>query len=183
MKITNTINGNKLFLKSLELNNISIHYLNWLRDKEVNYYLETKHEKQSLSKIRSFVSTCNKSKDTYLLGIFTIDGVHIGNIKLGPIKFIHKLSPISIFIGEKDYWGKGLAADAINTLSNFAFIEIGLNKLIAGMYSENTTSIKSFEKVGFVKEGIRKRHYKLDNVYTDIIELGLLRERYNYKIN
>ena len=65
MKITNTINGNNLFLKSLELNNISIHYLNWLRDKEVNYYLETKHEKQSLSKIRSFVSTCNKSKDTY----------------------------------------------------------------------------------------------------------------------
>ena len=46
------------------------------------------------------------------------------------------------------------------------------------MYSNNINSIKAFESVGFVKEGIRKKHYKLESNFIDIIELGLLSEEY-----
>ena len=38
---------------------------------------------------------------------------HIGNIKLGPINWIHRYGDISLLIGDKDYWGKGIATEAI----------------------------------------------------------------------
>ena len=41
--------------------------------------------------------------------------IHIGNIKLGPIDFIHKNALISYFIGEKKYWGKNITTMAIKS--------------------------------------------------------------------
>ena len=46
------------------------------------------------------------------------------------------------------------------------------------MYSNNESSLKAFKKVGFVEEGLRKKHYKLESNFIDIIELGLLSEEY-----
>jgi len=56
-----------------------------------------------------------KSNNDLLFGIF-FDSYHIGNIKLGPIDFIHKVSDVSYFIGEKEYWGKGIATLIIKIL-------------------------------------------------------------------
>ena len=178
MKINKKILGKNIYLKSLSLKNVTENYLRWLQDKEVNHFLETRHEKQSLKKIKNYVNLCNKSDNIYLFGIFTKSDIHVGNIKLGPIKKNHSIAPISIFLGNKKYWGKGIGPDAINALADFSFNDLNLNKVIAGMYSKNKNSIKAFENVGFVKEGIRKKHYKLESNFIDIIELGLLSEEY-----
>ena len=180
MKIRNKILAKNIYLRSLALTDISLTYLSWLQDNDVNYFLETRHEKQTLSKIKQYVSLCNNSNNIYLFGIFSNSDTHIGNIKLGPIKKYHNLASISIFIGNKKYWGKGFATEAINALANFSFNNIGLNKLTAGMYSNNINSFKAFELAGFIKEGVRRKHYKIENKYINIIELGLLREEFKY---
>ncbi len=180
MKIKNKIIAKNIYLRSIALTDISVIYLRWLQDKDVNYFLETRHEKQTLNKIKNYVSKCNISNNIYLFGIFSSSDTHIGNIKLGPIKERHNIASISIFIGNKKYWGKGIATEAINALADFSFNNIGLNKLIAGMYSSNNNSIKAFESVGFIKEGIRRKHYKIENEYKDVIELGLLREEFKH---
>ena len=182
MIIKKNIVGKNIYLRSLSVNDVTQNYLAWLQDKEVNNFLETRHEKQSLKKIKNFIKLCNNSDDIYLFGIFTKLNIHVGNIKLGPLKKNHSLAPISIFLGNKKYWGKGIGPDAIKLVTNFSFTELALNKLTAGMYSNNINSIKAFEKTGFKKEGLRVKHYKLGNNFIDVYELGLLRERYK-KIN
>ena len=52
MKIKNKIIAKNIYLRSLSLTDISLTYLRWLQDKDVNYFLETRHEKQTLSKIK-----------------------------------------------------------------------------------------------------------------------------------
>ena len=178
MKIKEYIIGKNIYLRSLAIKDVNQNYLEWLQDREVNYFLETRHEKQSLKKIKNFVKLCNNSDDVYLFGIFTKSDLHIGNIKLGPIKSNHCLGAISIFLGNKKFWGKRIGSDAIKLVANFAFKELELNKLTAGMYSNNINSIKAFEKIGFEKEGFRVKHYKLGSSFTDVYELGLLREKY-----
>ena len=178
MKIKNQIIGENIYLRSLSLNDVTQNYLKWLQDSDVNYFLETRHETQSLKKIKNYVKLCNNSDKIYLLGIFTKTDIHVGNIKLGPIKINHSVASVSIFLGDKKYWGRGIASDAINSLTRFSFIDLALNKLIAGMYSNNESSLKAFKKVGFVEEGLRKKHYKLESNFIDIIELGLLSEEY-----
>ena len=178
MQFKKKILGKNIYLRSLSLKDVTQNYLQWLQDNDVNYFLETKHEKQNLKKIKNYVNSCNNSDNIYLFGIFTISDIHVGNIKLGPIKINHSLASTSIFLGNKKYWGKGIGSDAINSLANFSFRDLNLNKLTAGMYYNNLHSIKAFGKVGFMREGLRKKHYKLENKFVDVVELGLLRDDY-----
>ena len=100
MKIKKKILGKNIYLRSLSIKDITLTYLSWLQDKDINYYLETRHEEQTISKIKKFVRSCNHSNDIYLFGIFTKTNIQIGNIKLGPIKARHSLAAISLFIGK-----------------------------------------------------------------------------------
>lgn len=179
MILKNKIISKNIYLNSLKDSDISNKYITWLNDISINKFLETRHSIHTHDSVSRFINTCNKSKNIYLLGIFSLDNnVHIGNIKLGPIKIEHELASISLFIGQKEFWGKGISIEAIKILSNYAFNVLNLNKVVAGMYLQNIKSLKAFQKVGFKKEGLRLKHYKLDGKYEDVIQLGLLKNEF-----
>ena len=152
-------NYKKLLLKKLNLTkDISNKYLTWMNDLEIHKYTEQKYANYSLTKIRKFVEEKNKSKNEFLYGIFIKRNnlnIHIGNIKLGPINFIHKFGEISYFIGERELWGKGYATLAIKEIIKIAKKK-GLKKLKAGLYEMNIGSKKVLEKNNFKLEGIMK---------------------------
>ena len=81
MKTNRKIQGKNIYLRSLSLKDVTKDYLKWLQDKDVNFFLETRHEIQNLSKIKNYVTSCNNSYTSYLFGIFTGLDVHIGNKK------------------------------------------------------------------------------------------------------
>ena len=146
----------KIILKKLNLkNDISIKYFEWMNDSEVQKYTEQKFKKHSLNDIRNFVKEKNNSKNEFLYGIFLKNkrlNQHIGNIKLGPINFIHLSANISYFIGEKKLWGKGYATLAIKKLIQIAKI-MGIKKINASLYEINISSKKVLEKNNFKLEG------------------------------
>ena len=150
------IKSEVIILKKLNLKkNISNKYQNWMNDFEVHKYTEQKYKKHSLADIRNFVREKNKSKNEFLYGIFLKKNnlnIHIGNIKLGPINFIHKYAEISYFIGEKELWGKGYTALAIKEIIKIAKKK-GIKKLKAGLYEMNIGSKKILMKNGFKIEG------------------------------
>ena len=150
------IKSEVIILKKLNLKkNISNKYQNWMNDFEVHKYTEQKYKKHSLADIRNFVRKKNKSKNEFLYGIFLKKNnlnIHIGNIKLGPINFIHKYAEISYFIGEKELWGKGYTTLAIKEIIKIAKKK-GIKKLKAGLYEMNIGSKKVLIKNGFKIEG------------------------------
>ena len=126
-----------------------------MNDPEVHKYTEQRYKKHSLKDIKKFVKEKNKSKTEFLFGIFLKKNKilnHIGNIKLGPINFIHKTAETSYFLGEKDLWGKGYTTIAIKKIINIARGK-KLKKLKAGLYEMNKDSKKVLEKNGFILEG------------------------------
>ena len=105
-------------------------------------------------------------------------GQHIGNIKLGPINWIHRFGDISLLIGEKDCWVKGYASEAIALITSFAFNVLNLHKLRAGCYSNNLGSARAFEKVGYIREGLLKKQWLQNGEFQDEILLGLCAEEW-----
>ena len=160
----------KIVLRKLNLKkDISKKYQNWMNDFEVHKYTEQKYIKHSLINIRNFVREKNKSKNEFLYGIFlkrNIFKIHIGNIKLGPINFIHKTGEISYFIGEKELWGKGYTTLTIKEIIKTAKKK-GLKKLKAGLYEMNIGSKKVLEKNGFKIEGKFKSELIFKNKRVD----------------
>ena len=165
----------RLTLKTLKNNNQSERYLYWMQDQEILQYLEVRHNQQTQKTINDFVQNTFENPDNLLLGIFSKDkNKHIGNIKLGPVNWTYMRADIGLLIGEKDYWGHGLATEAIKGVSEIAFQTIKLSRIHAGAYASNQGSVKAFLNAGFEKEGVQKAHWILNKISEDNILMGKL---------
>jgi RimJ/RimL family protein N-acetyltransferase len=169
---TYALGGHHVTLRPIALADVNDRYVGWLRDPEVNRYLETRFTEQTLATVTDFVKRAMAAKDEHLFAI-CLDGVHVGNIKVGPVKSRHKLADVSLFVGERAAWGKGVATAAIVLASRHALHELGLRKLHAGIYAPNVGSAKAFARAGFKQEGLRRRHYLLEGESVDVLEFGL----------
>ena len=99
--ISYKINHSELFLRSLRVEDTSEKYLGWMNNNEIVKFTEQKYIKYNFQDIKDYVYEKQSSEFDLLFGIFH-NSDHIGNIKLGPINFNHKISEISFFIGEKN---------------------------------------------------------------------------------
>jgi [ribosomal protein S5]-alanine N-acetyltransferase len=161
-------------VRPISISDVTPTYVGWLRDPEVNRYLETRHIEQTLERVAAFVGAMIAHPDQYLFAIcLDPDQKHVGNIKIGPIIRPHALADISLFIGDRSAWARGIATTAIKITSRFAIEKLGLQKLSAGVYEPNLASAKAFLKAGFIQEGVRRRHYRMGNKRIDALEFGL----------
>jgi ribosomal-protein-alanine N-acetyltransferase len=171
----NLLETDRLYLREVRVSDVNENYYRWLNDPEVIRFLETRYIPRSLENIRSFVERMDGRTDEVLLAICLRDkDRHIGNIKLGPINWIHGVADISLLIGEKDCWGKGYAPEAIALVCRHAFTTLNLRKVKAGCYAINLASKRAFEKIGFRVEGVLKGEVMIDRHPEDVFLLGLL---------
>lgn len=171
------IEGDCIYLRNVRMNDVTEKYYQWLNCPETNQYLESRYTPQSLESISNYIKTMNSKEDEPFFAIcWKNNQKHIGNIKLGPVNWIHKRADIGLLIGEKKYWRRGVATEAIRLVGNYAFKNLNLNKLTAGCHVKNIGSVRAFQKAGFTIEGERKKHSFVDGEYLDTVLLGLLNQ-------
>ena len=172
------LQSSRLLLRALQPSDLNATYLSWLNDPEVNRYLETRFLPQTLESIQTYWQTHRDDPNSPWFAIcLRSDGRHIGNIKLGPIQWLHRRADLSLFIGDRSCWGQGYASEAIALLRDWTFRELDLQKLNAGVYSGNIGSRKAFEKCGFELEGILRQEVVSAGERLDVWRLGLTRSQ------
>lgn len=78
----------------------------------------------------------------------------------------HKRADISYAL-VPEQWGKGYAIEAVKKVISYGFQELKLTRIGAMVFTENESSIKLLEKLGFEKEGILKNFMYQDGVPND----------------
>lgn len=146
------IDGQCIYLREVLLTDVNEQYHKWLNDSETTQFLETKFCPQTMEAIEEYVKNMLKSDDSIFLAIIEKGtDKHIGNIKIGPINWIHRFATISLILGNKTKWGKGYGTEAIKLIVDYSFNRLGLHRLNAGIYENNIGSIKAFLKAGLKK--------------------------------
>ncbi len=166
-----SLKGDRIHLEYMEEEIINWEsYFIWMNDPEVNKYMETRYQPQTRNDIKTYYYDHVHKKDDPWFAI-CMNGTfeHIGNIKLGPINWIHRHGDISLFIGRKDLWGKGYGTEAINLITGYAFKTLNLHKVKAGIYLDNVSSTKAFKKCGFKEIGYLGEDRFIDGSYTDLL--------------
>lgn len=79
-----------------------------------------------------------------------VDDVYVGNIQLTNI-VEKETAEYHVFIGDKSYWGKGVASLATAQIIRYAKNLLNLQSLYLHVRPENISAIKVYEKSGFVK--------------------------------
>lgn len=162
------LTGEKIFLRLLRESDASEEYRSWLNDPVANKYLETRQA--TMVELKKYINEKLKSDDALFLGIFWKEnGRHIGNIKLQPIDTKKKDAVVGILIGNKDYWGKGVATEAVNLLSAYAFDVLGLRKIGLGVIFGNQAAIRVYGKCGFMIKKVESKTITRDGQLFDKI--------------
>lgn len=179
MLLSKPIESTDLILRSLDTDLARGSYAAWMRDPDVTRYLEVRFAPPDESSLESFIARMNASDDNLLLGIFprTEPQRHVGNIKLGPIDRRHRSAALGIAIGERGYWGRGFATQAIAAVSDHAFVALGLERLEAGFYADNVPSQRAFLRAGFVEEGRRRSARLCEGVRVDEVFMGRVKNQ------
>ena len=177
MMTSSKIQGEHLYLRTLSHEDVTQRYLDWMRDPKVTQYLESRFSTHTMESLRCFVTAMNESSDNYLYGVFLEPGgEHIGNIKIGSISPHHRHADVGLIIGAKPAWGRGYGTEAIHLVTRYAFDQLGLNKLYAGMYAENTGSARAFLKAGYREIGVLKKHVLCDGRFIDSLMVEICRD-------
>ena len=172
MKLDNPLQTDRMILQPLTRDAAEGAYLKWMNDPEVMRFTESRFRSHKAGDLRGYIQQMNDSQDNLLLGMFTgQDQAHIGNIKLGPINPHHARADIGIILGLKEYWGQGLATEAIRAVSEHALGPLGLHRVTAGIYANNIGSIKAFRKAGFRDEARLEGYWLSDEEWVDEIFL------------
>jgi len=106
----------------------------------------------------------------------------IGRIYLSKIsKEFDSIDITRIYIGEKEYLGKGYGRECMELLLDYCFNELKMERVSLDHYTGNAAG-ELYLKLGFKYEGVMRNSAKKDNEYFDLHLMSMLREEYKKTI-
>lgn len=147
----------------------------WDRDSGVQAFMpEPFNEVQDIKEQYKYIDECEADEEGFYWSIETKDGVTIGTVALTEFNSCHEVASLGIVIGDKNYWGKGVATEVMATLINYAFEHLGITRISAEVEEGNVPMIKALEKVGFKQDGLFESARVKDGKRIDVRHFGIV---------
>jgi [ribosomal protein S5]-alanine N-acetyltransferase len=165
----------RLFLKSIEIQDLkNIHEL--LSLPETDQY-NTLGIPENLSQTENIIGGWIAKRENYLGYTFAVElindktfiglmGINLGKEKYQKAKVWFKF--------HSHFWSNGYCTEALRKIISFGFTDLKLHRIEAGCAIENIASIAVMEKVGMIKEGVRRKNLPLKTGWSDNFEYAIL---------
>jgi ribosomal-protein-alanine N-acetyltransferase len=171
------LKGETIFLRPLTLADVNQNYLSWLQDEEVMQGIATSG--YTIENLRTYVEIRVSDPTVAFFGIFdNKTNKHIGNVKLDFHDTEANVSELGLLIGDKDQWGKGVGSEACRLAIEYGFKSMKLRKIYLAVYESNPHAKKLYEKIGFITEGVLRKHVAVKGQYVDKYLMGLFKEEF-----
>lgn len=119
----------------------------WRNDPEVFKYTGGVYDHEiTLDMELAWIRKVMLNNDEYRCAILA-DGVYVGNIYLTDIS--KESAQYHIFIGDRTYWGKGVAKKASQIILCYAFCSLKLDYVYLRVQKKNVVAHHLYHKLGF----------------------------------
>lgn len=153
-------------------------FYKWIRDEEaIIYSLSIFQGMKTDQQIKDWYSQSINDNRNSNHGIF-VDGVFVGYAGISKISNINKSGEYFIFIGDKDYWGKGIGTQVTQMIVEMGFKELGLNRIMLSVSVPNVAGAKAYERTGFVLEGRFREAALRNGEYHDKLVMSILKSEW-----
>ncbi len=172
------LKGEIIYLRLLERDDLEKR-VKWINDPEVNHTLGFDYP-AGLDKTRAWFQTT--LMDSSRMNFSIVDRASeklIGMAGYLAINRKNRNAEFYITIGEKDFWGKGIGDEAIRLLLQYGFTELGLEKVYLHTFDYNERAGRLYERNGFKKEGVFRKHIWKKGRLRDIVYYGILKEEWS----
>jgi RimJ/RimL family protein N-acetyltransferase len=152
-------------------------FVTWLNDPDVARFLRA-YRPMTLSAEEAFIDAIGKGEDMGLAIVLRDGDRLIGGAGLHEIDQRCRRAQFGIVIGDREQWGKGYGTEVTRLMVGYAFETLNLNRVWLLVYEYNPRGVRSYEKVGFRREGVLRQDTFRDGRYWDTIVMGILREEW-----
>ncbi|WP_232697661.1 GNAT family N-acetyltransferase [Brevibacillus daliensis] len=76
---------------------------------------------------------------------------------------------------------KGYGSEAMQLMLNYAFTKLNLHRVELEVYAFNIRAIHVYEKLGFVREGVKRDFLFQEGTYHDMVMMSMLEDEYRKK--
>src|SRR5659263_561824 len=171
------LEGNRIYLRPVEKEDLRI-FPEWINDKEIQS-LTGEVYPMTEKGFEEFYEGTQKTEDRIWFVIVDKEK----NIVIGETGFLRIFNPwrtadLSIIIGKKEYWGKGIGKEVANLMLEYGFNNLNFHRLVIGVVGFNEIGLKFLESIGFIKEGTQREGYFHNGKYSDFIMMSLLEDEY-----
>ena len=129
--------------------------------------------------LTKLISSASKDPGAIYMAI-ELEEMFVGYTFLDQIDWGHRhASETGVLVGDPRLWDKGLGRAAFGRLLMHAFDDLSIHRASLGVLEENVRAVKSYEALGFHKEGLRREALLLDTGWVDTIMMGLLAPELN----
>jgi diamine N-acetyltransferase len=173
------IRGERVYLRPSERSDIPT-FVRWFSDGETLSFLGMRSPMSEAMEEQWFDSMVQRQgKDAYHFVICLLaDDRPIGTSGLFAIDNVNGHAGIGIAIGEKSLWSQGLGTDAMSALLDFGFGQLRLERMWLEVYDFNGRAQRSYEKSGFVLEGVERHAAFRQGRYIDVHLMSILRDEW-----
>jgi ribosomal-protein-alanine N-acetyltransferase len=173
------LRGELVYLRPAERDDIEL-FVRWFSDAETTRYLAAPAPFSKAMEERWFESMVEgQGKKGYHFVICLLaDDRPIGTAGFHHVNQEDGHATFGISIGEKAEWSKGYGTDALRTICDFGFGQLRLERIELDVYEPNRRAQRSYEKAGFVTEGMLRHAHFSDGEFHDVLRMSLLREEW-----
>ncbi|MCQ2770795.1 MAG: GNAT family N-acetyltransferase [Clostridia bacterium] len=162
----------RLQLRKIELSDLDDMY-EYSKDPYVSEYLlwHPHFDKKTTKSYLKYLQSQYKQKKFYDWAVVVRQtGKMIGTCGFSHFDFDNNSAEIG-YVLNRDYWGKGYAAEAAHRVAEFAFHELGIHRVFVRIIEGNKGSVRVAEKLGMRHEAthisavLAKGSYRTISVY------------------
>ena len=101
------------------------------------------------------------------------------------INWVHRHSDLSLYIGKDEVYidDEGIAEESCQLLFDYAFGELGLNKIWTEIYDFDEKKFDLYLKLGFTQDGLLREQYFYGGEWHDSRMMSLLRKEWQKEEN
>ena len=115
------------------------------------------------------------SSDAFVYKVVNAEGVSIGHISLGGISWQNRSARITrVLVGDTAQRGAGFCQHMMKAVLQVAFDELDLHRVSLGVYENNMSAARCYEKSGFVTEGVNRDILWYKDKWWSMIEMSIL---------
>ena len=169
------LKGETCYLRPVREEDATPEYVSWLNDAETTRFMESGFFPSTRKSVRDFIQSTNQRTDTLFLAIvLPEEHRHVGNVKLGPINWVHRNAEFGILVGAPEARGRGIGTEATKLILAHAFERLNLHRVGLGVVADNDPAIRSYRKVGFEVEGTYRQAILREGEFRDLCRMGIL---------
>jgi [ribosomal protein S5]-alanine N-acetyltransferase len=166
--------GDNLYLRPLDRGDAPA-FVTWLNDPDLTRFLLA-YRPMTLRAEEEFIDSLARG-ERITLGIALRDSDRlIGGAGLHDIDSRCRRATFGILIGPPEERGKGYGTEVTRLMVGYAFETLNLNRVTLQVYEYNPRGLRTYEKVGFRREGVLRQDTYREGRYWDTIVMGILRE-------